>query len=77
MENGYSIGTDLGAIKRFHDLGARYLSLSHKGHSQLCDSNTGERDGVWIHGGLSELGKEAVAEMNRWGSRSRPRADSG
>ncbi len=67
VENGYSIGSDLGNIKRFHDLGARYLSLSHNGHSQLCDSNTGERDGVWLHGGLSELGRGAIAELNRWG----------
>ena len=43
------------------------MSLSHNGHSQFADSNTGERDDVWLHGGLSELGRQAVAEMNRWG----------
>jgi microsomal dipeptidase-like Zn-dependent dipeptidase len=47
--------------------GARYMSLSHNGHSQLSDSNTGERDNVWLHNGLSELGKKAVYEMNKWG----------
>jgi len=67
VENAYPIGLDLGNIKKFHDLGARYMSLSHNGHSQLSDSNTGERDGVWLHDGLSDLGKEAVAEMNKWG----------
>jgi microsomal dipeptidase-like Zn-dependent dipeptidase len=67
VENGYSIGTDLARIKEFHDRGARYLSLAHNGHSQLSDSNTGERDDVWLHGGLSEIGKAAVAELNRWG----------
>ncbi|GMV06029.1 MAG: membrane dipeptidase [Gemmatimonadota bacterium] len=67
VENGYSIGTDLSNIARFQELGARYLSLSHNGHSQLSDSNTGERDGVWLHNGLSELGKQAVAELNRVG----------
>lgn len=67
VENGYSIGTDLGNIQRFQELGARYLSLAHNGHSQLSDSNTGERDGVWLHNGLSELGRQAVAELNRVG----------
>ena len=67
VENAYSLGTDLSRIQDFHDRGARYMSLSHNGHSQFSDSNTGERDGVWLHGGLSDLGREAVAELNRVG----------
>lgn len=67
VENGYSIGTDLGNVEKFYDLGARYMSLSHNGHSQLSDSNTGENDGIWLHHGLSELGKKVIAEMNRLG----------
>jgi len=67
IENAYPVGLDLSNIKKFHDLGGRYMSLSHNGHSQFCDSNTGERDDVWLHGGLSELGKAAVLEMNKWG----------
>jgi len=43
------------------------MSLAHNGHSQLADSNTGERDGKWMHNGLSELGKQAIAEANKWG----------
>ena len=67
VENGYGIGTDITNVKKFYDLGARYLSLAHNGHSQLSDSNTGERDGVWLHNGLSPLGKQVIAEMNRLG----------
>ena len=67
IENGYPIGTDLGNVKKFYDLGGRYLSLAHNGHSQLSDSNTGERDGVWLHNGLSPLGRQVIAEMNRLG----------
>ena len=67
VENAYSIGTDISRIKQFADRGARYMSLAHNGHSQLADSNTGEADGKYIHNGLSELGKQAIAEMNRWG----------
>jgi microsomal dipeptidase-like Zn-dependent dipeptidase len=67
VENAYPIGTDLSNIRKFHDLGARYMSLAHNGHSQFCDSNTGEADGDWLYGGLSDLGKKAVVEMNRLG----------
>ena len=67
VENGYPIGTDIKNVKKFYDLGARYMSLSHNGHSQLSDSNTGEEDDQWLHNGLSELGKEVVKEMNRLG----------
>jgi microsomal dipeptidase-like Zn-dependent dipeptidase len=66
VENAYPIGTDLGRIKEFYDRGARYMSLAHNGHSQFSDSNTGEREG-WMHNGLSELGRKAIAEMNRLG----------
>jgi len=67
VENAYGIGTDLTNIKKFYDQGARYMSLAHNGHSQMSDSNTGERDGVWLYHGLSPLGKQAVAELNRVG----------
>jgi membrane dipeptidase len=67
IENAYPLGTELGRIKEFYDRGGRYMSLAHNGHSQFSDSNTGERDGKWLHNGLSELGRKAVAEMNRLG----------
>ena len=66
VENGYSIGEDIARVKEFYDRGARYLSLPHNGHSQLSDSHTGERDG-WKWNGLSPLGKQVIAEMNRLG----------
>src|SRR5690606_9764594 len=67
IENGYSIGTDINNVKKFYDLGGRYMSLAHQGHSQLSDSNTGESDNTWLHNGLSELGQEVVSEMNKYG----------
>ena len=67
IENGYPIGLDISNVEKFHKLGARYMSLSHNGHSQLCDSNTGEKDSIWLHNGLSDLGKQVVTEMNRVG----------
>ena len=70
VENGYSLGdesTAIARVKEFHDRGARYLSLAHNGHSQLADSNTGEATNEWLHKGLSPLGKQVVAELNRVG----------
>lgn len=67
VENAYPIGEDLSEFENYYNLGARYISLSHNGHSQFCDSNTGEADGVWLHNGLSDLGKMAVKEMNKLG----------
>lgn len=67
VENGYPIGTDISRVKEFYDLGARYMSLAHNGHSQLCDSNTGEADDEWLHNGVSELGKQVIEEMNKYG----------
>ena len=67
IENGYPIGLDIRRVKEFYDRGGRYMSLAHNGHSQLADSNTGERDGKWLYGGLSPLGKQVIAELNRLG----------
>ena len=70
VENGYPLGDETTAVERvkeFHDRGARYLSLAHNGHSQLADSNTGEASGEWLHNGLSALGKQVIAELNRVG----------
>jgi membrane dipeptidase len=67
VENGYGIGTDLSRVKEFYDRGARYMSLAHNGHSQLSDSNTGEAANDWMWHGLSPLGKQVIAEMNRLG----------
>ncbi len=70
VENGYSLGDEKTAIERireFHKRGARYLSLAHNGHSQLADSNTGDANDEYLHNGLSPLGKEVIAELNRVG----------
>ena len=67
IENGYPIGLDITNVEKFFNRGARYMSLSHNGHSQLCDSNTGEQDGVYLHNGLSDFGVEVIKEMNRIG----------
>jgi len=67
VENGYPVGMDVARVQEFAERGGRYMSLAHNGHSQLSDSNTGERDDLWLHNGLSDLGREVIAEMNKWG----------
>ena len=67
VENAYPLGTDISRVEEFYNRGARYMSLAHTGPSQLADAHSGENDGNFLHGGLSEMGREAVAEMNRHG----------
>ena len=73
IENGYPMGEDLSLIAKFKELGAGYMSITHNGHNQLGDSQTPgwyateEEPDRALHGGLSELGRQAVAEMNRQG----------
>jgi len=63
VENGYVIGHDINIIKRLAKLGVKYITLSHNGNNDICDSNTGDTE----HNGLSEFGKEVVKKMNRYG----------
>ncbi len=70
IENGYVIGKDLSLLKKYHDLGARYITLAHNGHNDICDSaNPNERfgDTESEHDGVSEFGEQVIAEMNRLG----------
>ena len=67
VENAYPIGEDLNEVKRYYNLGARYMSLAHNGHNQFSDSNTGEFDNTAKHNGISELGKKVIDSMNYYG----------
>ncbi|MFC4096803.1 dipeptidase [Euzebyella saccharophila] len=67
VENAYPMSTNLKNIEKYREMGALYVSLAHNGHNQFSDSHTGEEDGQWLNNGLSELGKDAVRQMNRNG----------
>jgi len=67
IENGYAIGEDIANIGKFYDMGARYITLSHIGHSQICDSNLNPQGNATLHNGLSSFGREVIPEMNRLG----------
>ena len=70
VENGQALGGDVGRLQTFYDLGARYLTLTHFGHNALGDSSNPRADlgdPDQEHGGLSEMGRQVVAELNRLG----------
>ncbi len=70
IENGFVIGRDLSLLETYRDLGARYVTLSHNGHNDICDSTNPRADlgdEEEEHGGLSEFGREVIREMNRLG----------
>src|SRR3546814_13903210 len=80
MENSYPLGEDLSLLQEFYDKGLRLAGPVHSKDNQFADSATGE--GRWK--GLSPLGKQWVAEMNRldrksveWGKSVSVREDLG
>jgi membrane dipeptidase len=65
MENGYPVGKNLANLEEYHKLGVRYLTLCHGSDNDICDSST-DTDNPEDNG-LSDFGKEVVAECNRLG----------
>lgn len=68
IENGYVIGKDISLLEKYYDLGARYITLCHGGHNDICcsSSSRGTDEGA-EDTGLTEFGKQVVKEMNRLG----------
>ncbi len=64
IENGYGIGKDMNNLHKFTDMGISYMTLSHNGDNDICDSAVQSNK---EHNGLSDFGKDVVKEMNRLG----------
>ncbi|HEV3381805.1 MAG TPA: dipeptidase [Trebonia sp.] len=62
-EGGHSIGGSLGVLRTLHQLGVRYMTLTHNQNTGWADSATDEPDA----GGLNDFGREVVREMQRLG----------
>jgi membrane dipeptidase len=60
MEGGHAIDNSLAALRMFHRLGARYMTLTHSRNVPWADSAT---DAPAL-GGLSPFGEDVVREMN-------------
>jgi membrane dipeptidase len=63
VEGGHAIEGSLAALRLFHELGVRYVTLTHSRSTDWADSGTDAPR----HGGLSPFGEEVVREMNRLG----------
>jgi membrane dipeptidase len=64
MENGSPIEGDLANVRHFYDRGIRYITLAHGESNHISDSSY-DQERPWE--GLSDFGREVVAEMNRLG----------
>ncbi|WP_370946617.1 dipeptidase [Amycolatopsis sp. cg5] len=62
-EGGHAIAESIGVLRSLRRLGVRYMTLTHNFNTTWADSATDEPE----HGGLSEFGREVVAEMNKIG----------
>jgi|TARA_B100000315_G_scaffold252283_1_gene288763 membrane dipeptidase len=64
MENGAPIEGKLENVQYFYDRGIRYITLAHSRSNHISDSSYDENR-QWK--GLSEFGRQLIAEMNRVG----------
>jgi membrane dipeptidase len=64
IEGGHAIEDSPRLLRDFYDLGVRYMTLTHNNSNHWADSSG---DPNKPNNGLSPLGKEIVAEMNRIG----------
>ena len=63
IENGKALEGKLSNVQHFAQRGIVYITLCHNGDNDICDSAKGEQ----TFGGVSDFGKEVIAEMNRLG----------
>lgn len=63
IEGGRQVGGSMAALRRFYDLGVRYMTLTHNQTTDWADSATDEPR----HDGISPAGAPFIAEMNRLG----------
>jgi membrane dipeptidase len=63
IEGGHSLATSLGVLRSFARLGVRYVTLTHNNHTSWADSAAEEP----VHGGLTDVGRAIVREMQRIG----------
>lgn len=74
FQNTQIIGTDLSALDEFRAAGVTVFALNHIGHNECSDSSRpsyiaaqGGHEPTEEHGGLSDLGREAIRRINDLG----------
>jgi membrane dipeptidase len=64
MEGGYALENSIALLQAYHDLGVRYMGLTHNTHLDWADSAL---QVPAKHDGLTDFGHSVVREMNRVG----------
>jgi len=73
IEGGHAIEDSLGALREFHRLGVRYMTLTHTNTNHWADSSGAfylpdfNPADFRVHHGLNDFGRAVVREMNRIG----------
>lgn len=68
VEGGHAIDDDIRVLRDYYRLGTRYMTLTWSNTNDLGDSSGDMSDPkVDHHNGLTDFGKQVVAEMNRMG----------
>ncbi len=67
FQNARSLGKDLKAIDGLYEKGVRVFALTHAGHNDWADSSRPQNAPPSEHGGLSPLGRQAIAQLNDLG----------
>lgn len=67
VEGGHILEDSLAALRTFHALGVRYLTLTHSFHTTWADSAGTALPVEPLHGGLTGRGRTIVQELNRLG----------
>lgn len=74
LEGAHALEGRLATLAEFHAAGVRYVTLTHTNSNEFADSAGSWREmsparlaALRVNGGLSPLGRELIAEMNRLG----------
>jgi len=74
LQNARILGGDVDAIKNYYARGVRVFALTHMGHNDFADSSRpvfiadlNQHEPAEEHGGLSELGEDAIRLINQLG----------
>jgi membrane dipeptidase len=63
IEGAHMMNGDLGVLRQFAARGVSYMTLTHVKNTDWADASTDKA----AHNGLSEFGRQTIAEMNRLG----------
>ncbi|CED84333.1 membrane dipeptidase [Phaffia rhodozyma] len=67
IEGAHQLGNSLAVLRMYAELGVKYMTLTHSCNNAFADSAGIFDQPTPVHGGLSELGRELIVEMNRLG----------